>query len=388
MADSRLPARLVSHRRKYHCHLWTPEEDRVISRYARAMAQGQFRSAVRAAAACRESDACPAFRSMSLPALQVRILRQARRLKLRWPGLEWSARELSLVRRHALALMHGRFRSAAAAARACHRELVRFYARTGVGGSGRLTGPHCRALKSVHEQMLREAHALGRPRMQVKWSPQESRIVDRHIRALLEGRYRYVHEAVAACVAETRALHDRGVAGILPRPAAGVKRVIVERLRSLRLPRYRGRLIAVEESTVERYARAVDQGRYQTWKQAARACLNELKSKADARARRGPIKVNRVADRNLQTVHVRILGVAHRLGLRGPRRVLWTPAETRVCREWARWYGRNRRVRRLPMLLAAAMGLQEDLSMMGSNRGLGACRKRVWLEWLRVLGVA
>jgi hypothetical protein len=304
---------------------------------------------------------------------------------VRWARVDWDERELQIIRRYARGVVHGRYGSALAAARVCKPELDRVR-----------PSAYCRPPKTVHDRLLREAHAMGMPRLPGRWTHAENQVLGRHVRALFEGRYRYVHEAAEACSRELRKLyhgHAKRAGGrfgeTLPRSTAAVIGVLTQRLGRISLPRYRARLTKAETKLVRKHALAVARGRYPNWLEAAKACRAES-MKLYARAPGSiPAALRKADGRSLHTVHTRILDVAHRLGLRGPRRVLWTPVELKVCAGWVRWHDRHRGARRRRHVFSEAVaGLQEDLEKLGHVRSHRACSHQLVRERRRMYGSA
>ena len=82
-------------------------------------------------------------------------------------------------------------------------------------------------------------------------------VLDRYVRALHEGRYKYVPLAAPDCLAELEPLRrQRPDAGLLlPRTLSWVTEMLYRRSKALGLPRFRNLLTPAEHRLVERYAR-------------------------------------------------------------------------------------------------------------------------------------
>jgi hypothetical protein len=219
------------------------------------------------------------------------------------------------------------------------------------------------------------------------------RIIDRYVRALYEGRYRFARAAAAACADELAGMSRRAELGVArrrrPRSVVAVHDVLSRRASSFRLPRYKTDLSPEELALIERYARGVERGEYRSWAEAARACSSELQQVYAAAARRSPLPLRRVSGHSPATVLIRMLGLSRQLGLRGPRQHLWSAAEIKVLDSWLRWYERRRGDRRQTGLLRQATeGLQEDIENLGSHRTLSACECKLLFWRRRLHGVA
>jgi hypothetical protein len=371
----------------------TPGEDRVVDRHAQALLQGRYRGARLAAEACfpqlaRLRGGATANRERTLLSVQRHIYKRCRSTGHVWSRTMWRPEDDRVVERHARALVRGRHPHILAAARACRDELNRVSLHPHRRLPGDRSGTYGRSLGAVRNRVLERVHALGLPVLR-PWSRDEMRVIDRYVQALYEGRYRFARAAAAACARElggTFSHSGRGGADRWrPRSAVAVHAVLSRRASGLGLPRYKTDLSQAELALIERHARGVDQGEYQSWAEAARACSAELQQVYAAAARRSPLPLRRVSGHSPATVLARTLALSRQLGLRGPRLHIWNAAEIEVLDSWLHWYERRRgRRRQTGLLCQAADGLQEDIENLGSHRTRNACKDKL-VRWRRRL---
>lgn len=365
-------------------YFWSAAEGKALSPYLRALAKGEYRDAsVAARAYLAEAPNPPQF-NRSFKAVQTHIIEAARKQGVRWAGVDWSASELRAIKRYARAAAAGRFASVTEAARACRQELHRHAAEDRTRRSVPRTAQSPRSLKSLHDRMLAEAHALGWSGALNPWTTAEKAVLRRYLHELLGGHYRYVHEAACACARELeklgRASRPAGdpSRAIHPRTANTVKSRLQREAKNAAIPRFRSTVTADEAPLIEEYARLVDRGEYGNWKEAAEACRKKMLQRAETSARARGLRISGFVGHSLHTIHDRMLRVSRSLELRGPRRVLWTEPELRRCGSWVRWLVRHRAGRRRMRIFSeAAAGLQEELERMGYDRTLVACKHRL-----------
>jgi hypothetical protein len=263
-----------------------------------------------------------------------------------------------------------------AAAQACYGELpARIRAR--------------RASYSIYHLVLKLARRRGLKRLKRLPDKHEAGVLDRYVRALHEGRYKYVPMAAPDCLAELDRLHRKRPDAdmVCPRSLSWVTGALYKRSEALGLPRYRNLLTPTERRLVERFARKVDRGELPNWLTAARGCLAEIRRRYAHPLQLRPGGPHRLTSHSIYTVHDSIRELAHRLKLRGPRCIRWSAPEMKLLKDWLRWYSRHRPVRRLQPLKQASEGLHEDLAEMGSNRATSACRGQL-LKYFRLHGGA
>ena len=358
----------------------TQNEERVVQSYVAGIAEGRYDRVKVAAQQCRDELAgLPvgkrSWHPRSVQALRCLMTRRLHEAGVTWGNAKWTAAEDAVARRYARALAAGKIPDAQVAADGCRVELIRRgagkgarYLRTVIGVAGRL------------RTLAREA---GWPSFVQPWRPEEEAIRDRFVAALVEGRFRTAKLAAAACTMELARLHRRRrnsppYVGTLPRSYGAVLQELNHRALDLGLPRYGDKWRLPERRLLERYARGVPSGRYSSWLEAARSCHEELR-KLHRRIRlKSPVALRALPERNLVEVHKHIIIVSHKLGLEGPRRILWTAAENGVCDRWVAWYERHRRIRRFKPLDEAVIGFQEELDQVGSARSSSSCRNQLF----------
>ena len=346
---------------------WTRREHAVVNRYARNLGRGRYHDALDAAKACRQElervwKAHPGLKPRTLPQVQSQVRLRGHALGARWASQEWNEEEKSLLLPFAQAYLRGDYPSVRAAARACHEALPARVRRQ-------------RTAVTVYHRLFQLARARGLPRLTRATDSGEAATLDRYVRALHRGRYRYVRDAAPDCLAELRRRRDGRDAR--PRTLTWVELALHRRSAATGLPRYRNFLTPTERRLLELYARTVDRGELPDWLTAARECLAEIRRHYARPPRRGTGGPRRLTSHSLHTIHTKILNLAHRLNLRGPRCIRWSANETKLLNDWLKWFVRYRSVRRLTPLKQASEGLQQDLAGIGSTRTLGACRNRL-----------
>ena len=379
-------------------HRWLPQEDMVVDRQARALAAGRYPSMLAASRACSRLLASPASVRLSFESVRTRMRRRVKTLGLSLPSAKLTNGEARVVNRHIKALFEGRYRDAREAAEACQSELSRL--------PGSQAGPRVRTLVSVQRRIYERcrkagrigSHAYWRPdddavvrrfsralvrgrypsiaaaaracrselirrhgrslpgspysyrrspaalraRVHEKapelmpWSRSELGVVDRYVRALFEGRYRFARAAAEACTRELARACGRG------RSADAVHDVLSRRASNLGLPRYKSVMGARELKLIEHYARRLDQGEYRSWAEAARACNSDLRRLYAVDVRRRRLRLRGVSGHSLVTVLARMHELARQLGLRGPHCRRWDDAEIKLLTSWLRWYERHK----------------------------------------------
>jgi hypothetical protein len=235
------------------------------------------------------------------------------------------------------------------------------------------------------------AHALGWSQQRHDWAAWEIRVLRRFAGALIEGRFRDAPVAARACRQELVRLARKRHNGefMPPRTLGAVLPKIKDLVTRTGLARNRSKLARAELRTVERYARAVGRGEYDNWKDAARSCVAELNRKVNAAAVGSPLRVRKAKGHSVHTIHARILDMAHLLKLRGPRRVLWTDAEERVCSAWMNWYDRHRTaLRHRGVWTETISGMQAELENAGFRRSPAACDYKIRKMRMRAHGMS
>ena len=358
----------------------SPDEERVLSRFVRALVKGRYHDAARAASDCagelaRLGPTVGRARPLTARNIARRIYVRAHDSRRPWGYTRWSPHDDRVVKSYARAFVRGEFATTELAARACRKELCR----TVATAHGNLAGRPPGAVKG----RLREAVQAMGVRKYPRWTKAERRVLDRYMRALFAGRFHHIRPAADACAREMRqrfgqaARSDKDSPGSAGRHTAGaVYQLMVREVARLGLPRFNGEKVEEEKRLFEDYARAVARGEFKTCLDAAPACLAELRQVYTRLGRTSPLHIGNVEGRSLTQVHRWIAVAADRLGLQFPGRP-WQPAEKRIFESWLRWYDRHHHIWRLQPLRQAGEGLSEDLAKKGYRRSVCACKQRL-----------
>lgn len=418
---------------------WTPREDRITDRYARAVARGEYPGVWKAVGDCRRelerSGWSPIPRTAS--AVKRRLLPRTRAAGWKPRDVRQTPAEKRVVDRFARQVAAGRIASAQAALSPCRRELARLdasvkrtdrailhYLVDRAHDFGRppvtrhWTGPELRFIRRYAQALgqgnypssiaaaracrqamtsaglplnhsltmlsdkLREQTPGWTPR-NVRWMPAEDRVVADFARSIHEGRYAGVPAALPVCAA---ALEQRKTAAD---PSAARPRHTLDAV-SARLweaafrlgPRPRGRWRDSERRIIDRYARAVMRHRYPSIMAAARACCASV-NRLDARSASGLSGRARPMTRPLGNVHGLLSKRTWQLGRARRHQPLWSSEERRISAKWARKLDQHKRGR-LRMNLQTMAGLmQAELRRQGYRRTHSACETEIALRYQR-----
>lgn len=193
--------------------IFSPEEERVIARFSRALVRNEYRHGAAAVADCHRAFARAGItRRRSDRALALRINTGARALGWTFGPEAWSASGARIVDRFARALVSGRYPSIVAAARACRYALER----AGQFGS--------RTDSGLCAKLRKQALGMGKAGFRPRWSAEELRIIDRFARAIIRGAYPTASAAAEPC---QRALERAGL------PVRARLRAVEDKLRHL-----------------------------------------------------------------------------------------------------------------------------------------------------------
>lgn len=338
-----------------------PLELEVIDRYARAMADGKYRSTSAAAPDCLQAHRELRARRPSVPprsqaSIRRALSNRAEKLGLAWTVSFWSPAEKRIAHECAEALIEGRLSDRHAAARECRRRLAVELGRN-------------RTVEGSCWHIARATRALGIPAQEQKWTAEEMRVLRRYTRKAYAGRPCTISNMAKAC---SRALNGR-------RSPVAVRSRMKALVAEIRQPRFHGFSLPWEKQYFERYARkAAATGSYSK-RAAARECLKALQRRQKRESRRTQGRVSPVYKREFSGVYSGIRHAARRLGLPHETRTFWSEEENRMCENWRRWYQRWRGVRRLTPLKQAAEGLYSELADKGYTRTLNACSVRIAL---------
>ena len=352
---------------------WLSSELAVVNRFVEAVRKNRYETLLAASLDCRQELARlranhkgpePKPLARTIAGVHQRMGTAARKLNLTWSFHGWQAEERRVAKRFARAFLAGKYPSMMATARACWSELAH-----------RSNRP--RQFGGVYWTVLNEARSAGLGHLKEYWTPAEQRVLNRYLRLLFEGQYRYAADAARDC---TEALGGS-------RSFKAVLFALRTRATQTKLPRFHSQLTEEEQRIVEAYALKVHEGKLPHWLAAAKRCREELQRRADRAGRNGELRLRRTQQHALLTIHMAILKIAHDRNLRGPRNPHWTEAEDRPVGRWVSWYDRYRLVRRLKPLKQAAESLTDELAEAGFQRTPGACKARLLLLSHRKQGI-
>jgi hypothetical protein len=418
------------------------QEERLLDRYAQALARGEHRSARATARACkpemdelheRHPDALWASSPRSLISISHQITHRATVLGARWPGSRLLPGELKMAERYAQAFLRGEYPDVRAAAHACQDEI---YA-TEFGRAGSVRYRVRRPYFGVYSHVLDFVRETGWSEVSRYWSEPEMRAAARFTRDLLRGRYANAAEATRACKAHfdrlrakrpkpkwlaerrdylgiwiviTRLAHEQGWAGRPEFWSAAATRLVDRHVRRVldgtcptmhaatlaflreakgQRPRRtyrsvmwkmgeRARLMGKEpehiawtpdeDRLLDRFIRAMVAGRLGTARSAARAFVDDP----------GRLGCERTGEWPRRTLDAAVHRVLNRTDERGPAtKRPWSAAEQKLAGKWARSYQRNRRTGNFRALGDAAAGLRKDLQAAGYTRTHTSCLRLV-----------
>jgi len=325
---SRAEAGLLGMRARTVRPLWSWREQRVLDRFARALAEGEYRSGRAAAGECRQEldrlrerspGATCAVAQRSLHGISTQIRQRAKAMGARWAGTRLLREEQELVERYAQAFLHGEYPDVRAAARACHREVNASQFRY----AGKLRFRVRRPYFGVYSAVLESVRKTGWSEPDGHWSAQERTTARRYARGLLGGRYANAADATRAC----RQHFDRLRSGLhAPKWLAARRQdlgIWIAITRAAHELGWSGRECWTAESTalVDRLVHRVLAGSCPTLHQAALDYLRE------ARRRRG--QRGFLVHRTYRSVMWKMGERARLLG-KEPEHVAWTPSEDRL----------------------------------------------------------
>jgi len=238
-----------------------------------------------------------------------------------------------------------------------------------------------RTIMTVRTLLWRRARALGMPRLLVRWTRAEDRVLHAYTRSVLEGEYPRTTAAAKACIEELRRLRKTDRARF---PAPRSLRQVCARIDRFALgygvPHRASTFATNEMRVIDRYARLIVTGRYKAPLAAARRCYPELRRLWQKAARRIKPPLKRVVGRDFEAVHARMILRAHELGYRGAPRRRWLPAERRIAAKWLRRYQQFLGSDTPWTISDTALSLHEDLFRSGFRRTEEACRDELLLE--------
>jgi hypothetical protein len=372
---------------------WSQSEQRVLERYARSVLNGEYLSVRSAVADFRRAldphrrRVGPGRRQPAPPrterAVRLRLQEAVRGLAPDRPTMSemrWTPQELRIMDRYALKVATGFYPTAPAATRECYRELL---------GYARATHRRVRRSKSAVRRFLSDRiRGLKLPPSGRHWTAEEERVVDRHARALADGRLRDAMAAAELCTAELNRLRHRYPSRYRVSYVRKVHTVhgrLWPRAARLRYPWSHTKWTSAEQQLAERYARAAIAHEYPNLMAAARACSEELAG-LDTPARR-PGSTTAAPIRLLHSVHDALVKRTRKMNWRRLPYRVWNEEELRIAGPLVQKYILHRKGRLVAGLVTLGPMLQADLDRHGYYRGLQACKMHLIMSRMERLGV-
>ena len=364
---------------------WSPEERRVLDSYVLALARGKFQSRTEAARALsldlvrlghRYPGAAWLKHRRTLYAIRRAMDRRKGALRLPLERPHWTAEESRILDRYASRVTHSRGYAGTEAA----RDYLTY-----VAGLRRKHPDwpwlrQRRTYAAVEERIRVRSHELGRPYVNVAFSPEEDRVLTRYARDVLAGRCCGIKQAAIRARPEILRLHRMKPLARwakAERNHSAIWKRIALLANELGRSRPGSRWMPEEDGIVERYASAVAAGRYDAI-QAAGKCWQVFARRRTGGARRKGRIPWAAAHRTLRTVRNRITSRAHELGW-GTQRKPWSPEETAILRRWSLRYALNPRRRDADTGRTAIQAIVAELARQGYQRTANACGLRMRL---------
>ncbi len=358
--------------------LWTKRETRTVDRYARILANREFRQWAAAMTACQASlrrvrpELSP---GRSFEAVRHKLRLRARALGLRFLPSDRNTEEKKAVSDCASAFIRGEYPGFDSAVSDCCDRLER--ASPGI--------PHPE--EAVRTQLLGRLDSLASHLGFKSWTPDEERIVDCYAQARVEGKFRHVKDAVPPCMDELERLRDEQPERFRCIPARSMATVAVRIGRAERRKRPVRPLQRREKWELEildSLARQYMDGAFSTLREAADAAHARIAAGWRRRRRgRGPVEL-RTRPAVRLGLRERLDRIGYRPRFQPPR---WSAEETAVLGQLLDEYVRTQSAACPLTLEAVAAMLRGELKSLGYRRTLGACRDRIKVERRRRLEV-
>jgi len=315
---------------------WQPPELRVVDQFVEALRAGRYATITAAATGCCRRLAelraeNPSIRASSVgrneravyQRLNARVVATGETSYAPW----WNRDELRVATRYGRALAKGRYAELAVAAGECREELALLAQRR--PGEFRTRPP-----LGIYNAVAAVAHRLGWSSQGRRMNPQEKRIIERHSRAYVRGKYRDSVEAARACYDELDAFY-RSHRAFRPMTIGSVRTCVWRRYHEMGMPFARAKWTTEEDAVVRRYARALSEGRYRSSTTAVEECVRDLARLRSERHEMDPVRYRRTRARREREVRTRIDAFAARLDCPRPF-VDWTEPETAILEQHAR----------------------------------------------------
>jgi hypothetical protein len=253
----------------------------------------------------------------------------------RYGGLntQWTRDELAVLDGYVAALVKGQCPGPREAAAACEREFARLRRRS----PSRPWAVVPRNKVAVLARLRARALAAGWRPGRMHWAPEECRVCDRHVDALVHGCFRDARAAAAACWKELSRVRRQlppGHAGLTSRRLSAVYNRISRQARELGWRRATTRWLPEERRILERYARALVDPDGPPLEHAARDCNRGIRRLHDRLRRSNPRALATAVPRTLATIATYL----DRLAIEFGRQVHedWRPDEDAVVGRHAR----------------------------------------------------
>jgi hypothetical protein len=379
---ARLLAYSRAHGRKVSRHFaWSAQEKRVVEDYARALLRGRFANATEAARAChrdferlrrRYPHAGWLAGKRTPVSIMAKLLARANRLGRRPQYIAWTRQELRMIDAYARRVVKGEF-NARQAARVFLRETERLHEKYPKLGWLMVR----RSFRTTHDKIWVRAQELGRPFIELAWSPLEIGVATRFVRALLAGEYRNGAAAARVAVGELEALrrrHPNARWTRMRRTYVATKGKIVQLAHAMAEGWRQSHWSTGEKAILERCAQKLMRGDYPSVNQAAKACHLEFERRYARKRRPGARQVS--APRSLKTIISSLAQRTRELG-RADGTPDWGREELRIAGAWSQRFQVERDASPRLRRYEAAQGMKEELAKLGFHRTLKACAGRL-----------
>jgi len=284
----------------------------------------------------------------------------------------WGALEDAVVDRVVRGWVSGRFRSAAAAARVCRRQLEMLHVRH----PEKPWGTFPRTLLATRQRIVQRRLATGDSWCSVDFPPRDEAVFDRYVGALMKGRYRHINLAAIDCWRELRRqadivrLKEFGLTGT---PAPRSLKAVASQLELRTMALGRARIsrpwsaaeVKVVDKWMRRYVSALEGRTGPSQPEVLESMRRELEGRGYPH--RPHDGYRGMFEKRLQNTSVGL----SRLGRQ------WRPNETALARRWARRLLAARRAGREFLITEAARRLRAELARNGYRRSDRGCEGMV-----------
>jgi len=266
----------------------------IMDRFVQAIRDGRYDAISKASRACvKELGAVLAYKTV-YAYLEKNTL-EDRRGSANSP---WTREEQTIVDRFLRALLRGRYRDAAEAAEACAAEFDRLRRR-----SAAICPVVPRTRQAFFIRIYEGACLSGRRPTQKPWHPAESRVLNRHARALAQGRFADAPAAAVACRAELSSLAARPQV----RTLFAIQRGLERQAKELGWSWADSRMLRPEHRLLEEYAGRAARHRRPGLKELVSECHSRI-IRSYERLRSGYASANEWRGQAWPAVHERMAG--------------------------------------------------------------------------------